>query len=546
MMKFIILLIVERVKYLYLANLFLLLIIVPGVLCLSCAQKSNPVDSNVNQNSGQPARIVGSPYPVSQKPDTLFIVDESNFTSSQQLTINSLQGVLAQKKPLIYCVGSSSDSYSTWLNDLQKNYGVVVINSYRADFKGLLNHFKSYINGYILTDVTQPSVHVAISLAGLKNAIVVAGTDEQIAKDLGIPFIEDVTGETYQQFIDKYQNDVNKNILCYQAPEKANFLSDYSIFGKMYFFYDNTSSPVTSQVFSQMNPNSPLLGWGSSEFDLVRTASQHSIIVHAADYAKDLSVLSNFGVETKQASYITNPQVVQNVHTVCFLMTDGDNVQWLLNDFSTNTKWYGSPDRKKVNIGWTVSPAMCELAPTVLKKFYDGEGKTEGGRDYFVAGPSGLGYVYPDNYQDLNGYAELTNEFMKKADLHIVNLLGNSIDSKYLLPFLNQDQIDAIFYYYFSNYAGGNGQIYWLNGKPVITARYNLWSPQYETPESLAAKLNSLSTDITSQQSYSLIDVHVWSHSVDDIINCVSLLNKNVRVVPPDEFVALIKQNIKH
>jgi len=547
-MKDMLLLIVKKVKLLISLKLLLFLFIFPIVLCFSCANKSNPASAGGNNNIilTPPTRISGSPYPVSQRPDTLFIINESNFTATQLLTIKSLQGILAQTKPRIYCILNSGDSYSIWLTDLQKNYGVVADYTYQNDFSGLLNHFKDFIKGYILTYTTQPSIHVAFSLAGIKDAVIVTGADEPVVKSLNIPIVEDVTNENYQQFFDSTKSVMNKNILCYQDPTKADYLSDYAVFGKMYFFYEDISSSTTSQIFSRMNPNSALLGWGSSEFDLVQAASQHSIIVHAADWALDLSTLSDFGADTKQSTYVNNPQTIQNVHTVCFLMTDGDNVQWLLNNFSTDPKWYGSQDRTKVNLGWTVSPAMCELAPTVLKKFYDEEGKSEGGRDYFVAGPSGLGYIYPDSYVSLDSYAALTNEYMKKADLHIVNVIGNSMTSQYLLPFVNQDQVDAVFFYFYANYAGGNGEILWVNNKPVIAAKYNLWSPQYESPESLAAKLNASSTDVTSSTGYSLVDVHVWSHSVSDVVRCVSLLNKNVRVVAPDEFVALIKANVNH
>jgi len=227
-------------------------------------------------------------------------------------------------------------------------------------------------------------------------------------------------------------------------------------------------------------------------------------------------------------------------------MTDGDNIQWVLNNFDTDQSWYASPERGKVNLGWTISPAFCELAPTVMKRFYDSEGKAEGGRDYFIAGPSGLGYMYPENYKDLTSYASLTGAFMEKADLHIVNIIGSSnpptIPIASLVPYLNQPQIDAVFYYPYSNYAGCGGQIEWANGKPIITAQYNLWAPQFENPQSLAAKLNSASTDINSANGYSLVDVHVWTQSVTDVVQCVALLHRNVRVVAPDEFVALIEK----
>jgi hypothetical protein len=39
---------------------------------------------------------------------------------------------------------------------------------------------------------------------------------------------------------------------------------------------------------------------------------------------------------------------------VAFLMTDGDNIQWLLGPFSTSPSWFASPDRGLVPLGWTV------------------------------------------------------------------------------------------------------------------------------------------------------------------------------------------------
>ncbi|MDR3628223.1 MAG: GxGYxYP family putative glycoside hydrolase [Ignavibacteriaceae bacterium] len=521
-------------------------IIFNTLFCFSCGSKTNPssaIDNSVTY-SGQPTRLQGSPYPVSQKPDTLFVINDNNFSDTELLTIQTLQGILAQTKPRIYRV--RGDGYPLWLNDLKSYYEVTTNYTYSADLKGLLSHFKNEINGYLLTDGTQPSVNVAISLAGIKKGIVVYGSAEQTAKDAGIKLLEDVTNQNYQQFIDSYKDQMNKNLLCYNSVDKITFLSDYSVFGKMYYFYDDIASSLSNEILSQMNPNAPLLGWATDEYSLVNTVSKKGMVVHASDYALNLSVLSNVGVETKQPKYNTNPAVIINVHTVCFLMSDGDNFSWLVNDFYTNPNWYASKSRTKINMGWTLAPALCELAPTLMKRFYDNEGTADGGRDYFVAGPSGFGYAYPESYTHLNDFVDLTSRYMKKADQRILNIIGNSIDTKYLQPFLQQDQIDAVIYYYYSDYAGGKGAIYWVNGKPVITGRYQLWSGQTDSPESLAQKINSLSTDITSSKGYSLIPVHAWQNTVEDVATCISLLNKNVRVVTPDEFVALIKKNISH
>ena len=64
-------------------------------------------------------------------------------------------------------------------------------------------------------------------------------------------------------------------------------------------------------------------------------------------------------------------------------------------------------------------------------------------------------------------------------------------------------------------------------------------------PQSLAKILNSATTNIYSEDGYSLVAVHVWSSKVNDVWKCVQLLNSNVRVVAPDEFVWLIRKNLK-
>ncbi|MCK5457334.1 MAG: hypothetical protein KAI45_09430 [Melioribacteraceae bacterium] len=368
--------------------------------------------------------------------------------------------------------------------------------------------------------------------------------EEEVIKSLDIPIVEDTRDKDMNWLLDNY-SDFNLNTLCYQKAEKATHLGDYAAFGKSLFFFDDINSELTTRIFSLMQPNSALLGWGDDEFKLVEKASENSIFVNPGDWALNLSTLSNFETETKQLKHNNSPEVVEDVHTICFLVTDGDNIIWLLNDFSTNPKWFGSPNRNKVKIGWTMSPAMSELAPTVLNYIYNQADQSDIGRDYFIASSSGQGYMYPDLYGSLDSYTTQLNEYMAKSDLNILNIIGNSMNDEYLLPYLSQSNIDALFYYYFSDYAGGKGEIKWVAGKPVITGRYKLWEG-FETPSSIAAKLNNLSTDIKSADGYSLIPVHIWSNGVDQIVKCAGLLDENVRVVTPDEFVSLIEQNIQH
>jgi len=94
-----------------------------------------------------------------------------------------------------------------------------------------------------------------------------------------------------------------------------------------------------SKVIASFAPMSLIFGWASSEIGFVGTASQQGMYVHASDWAQNLATLTNFELGTFQqigGAPGTLP-VKEGTHTVTFVMTDGDNVQWLLNDFTTNT-----------------------------------------------------------------------------------------------------------------------------------------------------------------------------------------------------------------
>jgi len=486
-------------------------------------------------------RIIGSPYPASTIPDTLFIVKDGQFLESQILTIQSLQGLLAQTKPLIYRIRNRGSE--VWLADLVANYQIIADSTFLSDFEGLLRFFKSKIAGYILCNLHQNSSNVAISLSGIQQAIAVTADQQNLMATLQIPELADVREKDEQWLFSNYGDQFSTQIINYQKPEKDLFLGDYAIFSQGLHFFAPIQSDLTQRVFSRMTSGAALLGWGDDEHQTVARASNFSIYVHPADWALNLSTLTNFNVPLSQKTFSDSLVVVDSVHTVCFVMTDGDNVQWILNDFTTSSKWFGNPNRGKLHLGWTIPPTLSELAPTILNSLYQQAANSKTGRDYFIVGPSGSGYMYPDQFPELDSAAVLLNRFMQKSDLNIVNIIGDNPASQFLQPYLKQSNIDAIFYYPYSNYSGLRGKISWINGKPVIGGRYNLWSG-FETATTLAWKLNRQSRDIFSAGGYSLIPVHVWSNTVDDVLNCINKLQPHVRVVPPDLFVSLIQKNL--
>ena len=490
-------------------------------------------------------RVPGSPYPVSSTPSAVYVINDWGWSESERFTTSTLMGLMAKSGDnMIY--SESGDGYSTWMSDLVANYNVYEDKSYYNDFKGLITHFRYDFSGYILCDLRDNSSNVAVSLCGPMNAIAVTPYDEDLMISLGKNKLLDVRGKDETWALStSYSSDFSKDVTCFQDENKCMFLSDYAVFANAFQFFDtDINSSLVNNALSRMNSNKIVMGWGPDEEYTVKKISGNSLQLNAADWTENLPVLSNFEATLQQHTHSTTINEEDNVHTVCFLVTDGDNLNWMLKEFYGQSKAYGSPNRGQVSIGWTISPAMAELAPTIMKYFYDKATNTSSVKDYFVGSSSGVGYMNPDLFPELQASAELTNEYMKKADLNILNVIGTQYRSTDMQKYLEQSNIDAVFFYGYSNYAILNGAINVVNNKPVIGARYRLWDG-FDDAASLAEKLNNQSTNAYSSAGYSLVAVHAWSFNqyvVDEINSCVSMLNSNVIVVSPDEFVKRIKK----
>ena len=89
-------------------------------------------------------------------------------------------------------------------------------------------------------------------------------------------------------------------------------------------------------------------------------------------------------------------------HTVAFVMSDGDNLQWILGPWTTDERWWGASERGSVPLGWTLSPAIGHVASPALALI--AKGRTD--EDELVGAPSGVGYVFPQTWPKDTGEDE--------------------------------------------------------------------------------------------------------------------------------------------
>ena len=485
-------------------------------------------------------------------PNHLYVISEADMSKEEQTMISALQGIISTKlSSQIYILSKNEPDYKIWLDDLINNYNISYENV--SDPWQLLTKFKSILNGYILySNSTPPSINNACSLSSLEDALPIEESLETKINSYGITkLIKDCRNtDAYWAYENLWNSGLNHSTVILLSPDKSMALRDYAIMSKSLIFYEDNINDTTlrKEIFKSMEENPHCLGWGPDEFNNVSLASNYGVDIIASDWSYNLSVLSSY----KETPQTQKPQVEipkeDNVHYVTFIMSDGDNQQWLLGSNYSSEKWYGSKNRGNFNLGWTLSPSLYFLAPTVFNKYYE-----SATLDYYLVPPSGNGYIYPSKYpkDKLINYTNRLNEYMKKVDeKYVVIIDDNSFyDIDLWDKYTSRSNIDGLFYLDYKRSNNYKGEIIWSNNKPIVSCRDLLWD-DLENEDELINYINSRTNldyiDITNPESYTFVYVHVWSKDMNNLQYVVNKINSNpkIKVVTPDTFMQLIRNNV--
>jgi GxGYxYP putative glycoside hydrolase C-terminal domain/GxGYxY sequence motif in domain of unknown function N-terminal len=338
-----------------------------------------------------------------------------------------------------------------------------------------------------------------------------------------------------------------------QKPDFANQMRDYATMAGALLFYDGNSA-FRRQVVRDLEPDAATMGWGDAsqgENSFVAPSSEAGVRTIAADHARNLAPLSGISLDrVSQRADGRVPAAEPGTHHVAFLITDGDNIQWMLGDFQSSERWYASPLRGTLDLGWAVSPSLVDVAPSVLRWYYD-NASAGGHQDRFVVGPSGGGYLYPSMYPrgELDLHTSRLATAMDRSDLGVVQIIDfESFDDTALWStYLKRPEIDGLIYLEYSRYDTHKGRIVWARDKPVVSARTMLWDGLPGADEaSVTTELNAAGRDPSTGDGYSIVMWHAWSKSVENVKAVVDNLAPHVKVVTPDVLVRLVARNVRH
>lgn len=488
-------------------------------------------------------------------PKKLYVISENDMTKAEQTMITTLQGIVSSKSnEQIYILSDSEPDYKLWLEDLKKNYNV----KYKLikDPWKLLKIFKSYVDGYILyTTFNPPSINNACSLASLKNSLAIDEAIEEKVKEQGLTKLVKDCRDTdkYWAFNTLWNSGLNHSTVIEISPDKPLALRDYAITSKSLVFYEDNVNDFSfrESIFKSMDDNGHCLGWGPDEHTNVTIASKHGIDVTAADWSYNLSVLSSYTSIPRKQKQESNFKGEDGVHYVTFIMSDGDNQQWMLGSNYSSKNWFGSPYRGDFNLGWSINKSLYYLAPTVFHKYYESAGSSKY-FDNFVTSPSGNGYMYPSKFpiNKLDSYTNTLSEYMKKVDQNYVLILDDEALYKTNIwdKYTCHDNIHGLLYLNYYKNNSYEGKIVWSNNKPIVSCRDLLWwglESETNIVDNINKRINLGYTDIKNPNSYSFVYVHVWSNTMDNVNNVITKLNQNpkVRIVTPNTFMKLIRKN---
>ena len=485
----------------------------------------------------------GPQYPKGQRPRLLNVLTEDSLSPAERTLATTLQGLMARRGGESLYLNIPSLGYQFWLDDLVSRYGV---RTRTGDLWKTVS--RSGVDGYVLFRTGTPSVNVATTLAGVTGAVAIEESLEALAIQHGLRKVLDVRDKDDRWVFETYWPRLRHDVVVEQRADIPERLRDYVTMAGALAFFDGNSE-FRADVVGALDDDGTVIGWGDAsagEDAFIGVNSATGVKALPADHARNLSVLSGIREDrlTQQVS-AKLPEPDPDAHYVSFLITDGDNIQWALGDFPTDPRWFGSPRRGEVDLGWGISPSLIDLAPSVMRWFYD-----QSRKDRWVVGPSGGGYMYPSRYPAaaLDKHTASLAQAMGRSDLSVAQIIDFDAfeNTRLWSSYLKRPEIDGLVYLEYSRYDGLKGKVVWSEGKPVISARTMLWEGLDGADEaSVTAELNAATRNPFTTAGYSIVVWHAWSKSVDDVLTVVDGLAPHVKVIPPDTLVRMVGKHAK-
>ena len=445
-------------------------------------------------------------------------------------------------------MGVSEQGMQSGLELAKNNYG---------PSDGVHIQIKDYFDGYVLTDVeNNPESNIVASVAShVYNSIIVDVRDKASFEAAGYTMKYDASNKTTADAWREFKDKCNNKALVVM-PVQTGELRDFAIKNDLFVLNINKKKEdpssgqnldVFAEVLNWLEPGAPIFGWeqGVDEALFVNRASKsgHTWVPSDWIYNLPLTSLLYKSRQTPVLAKVENPQFIDfdaKKNYVSFYLSDGDNIQWMMNNFVN--EYYLNADANDMKMGFGIPVGnLAMVSPAQFSNVMNQQKP-----NYTLIEALGGGYLYADNFGIDNNRSERLAEIagnvaasMRQHRVKVLGLIAQDVKSAAAKEGFQayvdaNDQLEGIVAIQYSPYAGGEGDIIWVTNKkgydiPVITVKYSLWNfgnrndPREGTPAYIANKLKAEAKD----ETFSLISVHAWS-SFKDIGDSNDELAENV------------------
>jgi len=531
---------------------------------------------------------------VQQSPQNIIVCNGEGLKQPERMLLESLSGLCGQ------AVNNGLFDEMIWIDFNNVSYRQIFQSSLKSlnipkpknmNVWEVLKYLKSknIVKGYILykadgskgenytkREKIDYSSNVATVYAGLLKGILVEESLEKQIKKTGLKMLKDVRNESPEDCFFHCKSLLNKGSAISIDPKVSN-CRDIAISQKLMIYYGN--GPLSEEILEWVTPLSPILGWNCGDEDeytgsITRwghynTASNWCVnlpvIMAASDKMKPLPIHEN-----SRSNNYSNDTIAYH----SFVVSDGDNMQWIMGNFLDNPTYMGNKDINPSAISWTLCPVnMSVVSTSTWNRFVSMKNDNSSVIEY------GGGYQYPDEFavnrrnreELLTEFARRINWHFKRLNIKIFGFICKDVFSKearqaYNIYAREIEGLTGMIAIQYNPYNMG-GDIIWVKNKenkeiPVVTAKFSIWSDLYDnplcgSPDYIAALINRDAAQAMDKEEKPLswTIIHAWSDFSKNISSIVQpvkgynagkasehLLSPQIKNIPLEELLWRIRE----
>lgn len=363
--------------------------------------------------------------------ETVDAIDIRKKNANEQTMLATFMGLINRTQPRIYLYGGA-DEGEKWAEEMGINYTLT------DSEEDIILKYKDEIRGLVVWDPKERhTLNLATTYAGINDCIVVNPSlaKKYSAEPYNFPILETYEDkfedkyEVYQYMYDNLWKDCTKRIVMGLSPEANGHLChtrDLAVAAKaaviwldLNVFVDGVELDLIEEDYEMLEKfladctpgESYWVGWWASEGRGIELSSQYGLPTIPADFFDNYTLYAGCSRELDIPTVPAKPELEAKIY-IAFTLSDGDNIQYCQHHLKTNNNMWSHRKRGEVPISWTTSPALLDAAPQMLNWYY----KTATENDYLIAGPSGVGYTNPVQWEAAQGNNDAYLKFIELSD----------------------------------------------------------------------------------------------------------------------------------